>query len=109
MIPMQTNLSDERDEGVLAQVHYLVGNSEILEGIKNVSPRIPFDKQICDFLATLSKEIMKDATARQYSDVMTFAFWIRKASVYQMKEEYEGCISRRAGCDVSYRTVECAG
>ena len=50
----------------------IVGNIDIkLNAIK------PFDKLICEFLDTLSKEIKTDKEARRYTDLLAFSFWIR--------------------------------
>jgi hypothetical protein len=47
----------------------------------------PFSSLILDFLGDLSKELMKDADARKYPDVISFAFWLRPASLNQKKKE----------------------
>lgn len=65
------------------KVKYLVGNEKIV-----ARPRIPFDEKICEFLDAFSKEILKDATLKSYTDVVSFAFWIRKANIQKQKQEY---------------------
>jgi hypothetical protein len=64
---------------------------EILAGVQQVSGRIlsPYADEVCDFLDAWSQALRKDAEAKTYTDVMTFAFWCRKASVMQMKKAYE--------------------
>lgn len=59
----------------------IFGNDEI-----DTSPYRIFDEKICSFLEELSKAIRKDAGARAYSDIYTFAFWIRKVNIDSMKE-----------------------
>ena len=65
------------------KVKYLVGSDNIV-----VRPRVPFDEQICSFLDAFSKEILKDAVLKSYTDVVSFAFWIRKANIQKQKEEH---------------------
>ena len=66
------------------KVRYLVGSDKIV-----VRPRVPFDEQICDFLDAFSKEILKDVALKSYADVVSFAFWIRKANIQKQKKEEE--------------------
>ena len=47
-----------------------------------------FDEYIVDFFDALSKELMKSAVAKKYPDVTTFAFYVRKANVNKLKEQY---------------------
>lgn len=51
-------------------------------------PDIPFADNVVDFLNALSCAIMKDRMARIYPDVVTFAFFCRKANLLSMKEKY---------------------
>lgn len=59
-----------------------------------VRPRVPFDEQICDFLDAFSREILKDAALKYYTDVVSFAFWIRKANIQKQKEEHASSYPR---------------
>lgn len=47
----------------------------------------PFADKIIYFLSELSQVVLEDKEARQYADIVTFAFWIRKANVLKMKAE----------------------
>ena len=49
-------------------------------------PSKPFSSLILDFLGDLSKELMKDIDARKHPDVISFAFWLRPASLNQKKK-----------------------
>lgn len=64
------------------KVEYLFGKKEI-----QVIPMIPFADQICEFLDHLSKALREDSEVRQYPDIMTFAFWIRKANIMKLKAD----------------------
>lgn len=78
VIPMREN-----------KVKYLVGDENIV-----VRPRIPFDEQICNFLDDFSKQILKDSVLKSYTDVVSFAFWIRKTNLQKQKEEHVSKYSR---------------
>lgn len=66
-----------------SEINYLVGN-EYLE----IKPLPVYSDVVCDFLDDLSKELRKDREAKGFPDVLTFAFWCRKANVLKLKEEY---------------------
>lgn len=82
MIHMQLNSE------VLNRVSYLVGSEEVAAQLPNIQAKIPFDNTVITFLNDVSREIMKDPRSKAYSDVVTFAFWIRKGSVIKMKERF---------------------
>lgn len=86
---MQQSLTNLDMKEVLKEVTYLVGKEEVVEGIKNTSPKRPFDDSVIDFLNTLSKILMKSREAKAYPDVVTLGFWMRKSSVLALKERFE--------------------
>lgn len=67
------------------KIEYLFGTEDI-----KVTPMVPFDDKICDFLDALSKALREEKEVKKYPDIITFAFWIRRANLMKMKEEYEG-------------------
>lgn len=52
------------------------------------APREIFDEEVCDFLGKLSEELGADVRAKQYTDILTFAFSIWRANLNLMKERY---------------------
>ena len=76
------------DKTVLDRVTYLTGSAEIAEKLPSTPARQPFDDPIVDFLNDVSRALMKDSRSKDYSDIVTFAFWIRKASVLKLKERF---------------------
>lgn len=76
------------DLDVLKRVEFLTGSDAIAAQLPSVSALIPFSDLIVDFLNDVSKVLMKDTRTRAYSDVVTFGFWIRKASVLNLKERF---------------------
>lgn len=81
---MQPNLN--RD--VLDRMTYLVGNADAVIGLIDTPAKEPFDAEVCEFLNAVSKILMKDPRSREYSDVVTLGFWLRKASVKKLEEKY---------------------
>lgn len=75
---------------VLGRVTYLTGSADIAAQLFNTPAKIVFDDRILDFLDHVSKVLMKNRDAKAYPDVVTFGFWIRKGSVWKLKERFEG-------------------
>ena len=82
---MQTNLNPD----VLDKVTFLTGNANIAARLPDIPAKKPFADDIVEFLNDVSKELMRDRMAKAFSDVVTFAFWIRKASVLKLRERFE--------------------
>lgn len=80
MIRMQQNFD---------KLIFLTGEKQLLENIQDIPVRKVFDERVIDFLGDLSKQILRDARTKQYPDVVTYAFWIRRKSVLAMKEKYQ--------------------
>ena len=69
-------------------MNFIVGSKENFLNIEDHKPLKIFSEKVCDFLNTLSKRLLKEPSAKQFSDVVTFAFWCRKASIKQMSLPY---------------------
>lgn len=76
------------NDSILDRIIYLVGSSDIVAGMSDVPAVEPFTDEILGYLASVSKILMGDKMSRQYPDVVTFGFWIREASLKQLKERY---------------------
>jgi len=77
-MPLQNKVKDS--------LQYLVGSSEIIENM-NRMPALPiFSPIVMQFLQELSKRLM--ILGKEFSDVVTFGFWCRKASLFQMQQDY---------------------
>ena len=72
-----------------AGITYLVGDERIAEGLAHIRARMPFDSGILSFLNDVSQRLIGNTAAKAYPDVITYAFWIRKASLMQLKERFE--------------------
>ena len=59
-----------------------LGNKKVL-----VKPCMPFGKLEIDFLDSLSKILMNNNNARNFPDVISFAFWCRKKNIKSLKNK----------------------
>ena len=69
----------------------LVGSPEIIEAMPQLPALPPFDERVMAFLHALSEKLRRE---RAYSDVVTFAFWCRKAALQHAKETYDDLRAR---------------
>lgn len=70
---------------------YLVGSGEVEK-----HPLPVYSDIVCSFLDELSGVLRKDNEAKKYPDILTFAFWCRRANICKLKEEYS-CTSIQMG------------
>lgn len=72
----------------LNKISYLVGNEQVLKNMP-MTPALPmFSDEMVDFLAALSRELLLNKKAKAYVDVISYAYWIRKASLELVKEKH---------------------
>ena len=74
---------------VLNKVTFLTGSAKLAAQLPDVPAKQPFDESMADFLNDVSRKLMGNHASKTYSDIVTFAFWIRKASVLGLKERFE--------------------
>lgn len=79
-------------EGAADQIRdklsYLTGDPSVVKNMPHVSPLTPFSDTVTAFLNDLSKELMASRQTKEYADVLTLGFWLRKASVNQLKKRF---------------------
>ena len=73
---------------ILSKINFLTGSADNVINLSSIPAKIPFDDEIINFLDDLSRYLMHDSEAKLYPDVITFAFWIRKSSVNNMREKF---------------------
>ena len=66
---------------------FIIGTAETVEQMQTVPAMMPFDDKAISFLNALSAKLLK--TGKAYSDVVTFAFWCRKAALINEKSKYD--------------------
>ena len=75
-------------EGIFKRLKFEIGDEEIIEKMPGLPVGVPFDEGRIDFLNQVSKELLANREAREYTDIVTFAFWIRKANMEREKREF---------------------
>src|ERR1035437_7656404 len=76
-IPMPA-LSDSSPE-------YLVGS---IESLDNARPLVIFDERAITFIEALSSILLSDTATRAFPDVVSFAYWCRRANLAKLKSAY---------------------
>ncbi len=74
---------------LMNKLAFLIGDDKTIADIPDTPALIPFSDSIVFFLNEVSRELMRDSRGKAYSDVMTFAFWIRKASIMKLKNRFQ--------------------
>jgi len=65
-------------------------------------PLKPFAEPVLAFLSDLGSALMKDRAAKAYPDVVTFAFFCRRANLENLRREYDGQVEDRLGRGVTF-------
>lgn len=76
------------EKSVLLGVSFLVGSERTVREIRSLPPKRPFDEDVLEFLNALSKELMSVKESRQFPDIVTLGFWLRKSSLLSLKERF---------------------
>ncbi len=93
MIPMPLNSNE---------LQFISGNAETAGAMPGLKPFAPFSGTAVDFLNALSGILLK--TGKAYSDVVTFAFWCRRAALMKEKEKYDD-LGQRLGRGVVFHST----
>ncbi len=78
-------------------LQFYVGDKQIIDKMPELPTNQPFADERIDFLNELSKKLLADQEAKKYSDIITFAFWIRKANMDKEKQNFCSDNSIRMG------------
>lgn len=73
-----------------------------LDELKKLPVLKIFDKRVCEFLHKLSLLIMSDSEAKNYADIISFGFFIRKANIEKLKKDYKDSLHNRMGRGLSF-------
>ncbi|MBR6159359.1 MAG: hypothetical protein IKQ40_03575 [Lachnospiraceae bacterium] len=71
---------------VLNKLKYLVGEERIIAVSGSIPALTTFSVEAVSFLGALSRELLSVKSIRQHQDVMSYAYWIRKASLEHEKQ-----------------------
>lgn len=84
MLPCLVNYKEIQDS-----VSVLVGSHSLIQELFHIKALQPFDENVVDFFNDLSKVLLSQKRTKMFSDITTFAFWIRKASIKKYQEKYQ--------------------
>lgn len=73
---------------MINSMEYLLGNEEILEAMSRLAGREPFASEILDFCGAVSKELMRTPEGKNYPDIVTLGFWLRRGSTEALKKRF---------------------
>lgn len=73
----------------LNNIEYVIGNENVLKNMRFNTAKISFSSEAICFFNELSKGLLTDKEARKYSDIVTLAFWLRRASLEKQKLRFE--------------------
>ncbi len=65
------------------RIKYLVGHQ-----VPAASSLKPYNQVACEFLDELSGVLRKDNNTKRYADIVSLAFWCRKANLLKMKQKF---------------------
>ena len=77
------------------KISYLVGAK-----IEKVSPLIPYDDLVCNFLQDFSDAILKEARSKNFPDAVSVAFFARAGNIKRLKKNFVG--SKRIGRGLAF-------
>lgn len=81
------------------KINYIVGNKQLLSEINEIKTLPLFSDLVVSFLSELSNRLLVNPAVKEYADVMSYAFWVRKASIEKEKKRYE--VDKRIGRGVA--------
>jgi len=61
---------------------------ETIEYVSSQQPLTPFHPEVLSFLHSLSKAILKDHSFREYPELVALAYWLRKAHLADMQNNF---------------------
>ena len=85
---MQRHLCSKILKAMTDQYTLLYPASVDWANFQNAKPLQPFADEVIEYLNALSAALLKERTSRLYPDVVTFAFFCRKANLLKQKELY---------------------
>ena len=93
MIPMRPEFSALR---------FYMGDERTLERMPGLPAGEPFAPARIEFLNEVSRFLLSDREAKRYPDIVTFAFWIRRANMEQLKRRFSHNGAVRLGRGVAF-------
>lgn len=98
---VQSAKNAEWIDAQVKKITFLVGNKEVLFNMKELPVLPTFSEQALHFLNRLSAQLRQNPKTKDMTDVLSYAFWIRKASLEKEKENHLHW-EKRIGRGVAY-------
>ncbi len=77
----------------MERIEYIIGDEKILREMDKIPAWKPFDDRVIVFLDSLSKMIMQHEMTREYPDLVSLAFFLRKGSIKKAGEAYKDMVN----------------
>ncbi len=87
------------------RITFLTGSPEMLAECASTPARPTWDERTVEFLGEFSRNLMNDPRSRRFEDVMSYAFWIRNASLRQIKDHYYPHVESKIGRGVAFHVA----
>lgn len=89
----------------IENISFLTGNANLLENISNTPALSTWSDKTVDLLAAFSQNLLDDPRAKKFVDIISYAFWIRKASLKQIKDHYYPHVESKMGRGVAFHVA----
>ncbi len=86
----------------LEKLCFLTGSAEMIENAMKTPALETWSERTVEFFSEFSRNLMADKRAKGFEDIMSYAFWIRKASLIQIKEHYYSDVEGKLGRGVAF-------
>ena len=83
-------------------ISFLVGNKQIVDAMKNVRPMKPFCEEIISFVQEVSANLLSSKEGKSFPDIVTLGFWLRRASVINLRDRYVDRLKNHIGKGVAF-------
>lgn len=87
-------MQQDFEKEIFQKIQFLTGSAGNLAQCGKVRALPMFSQEMTDFLGDLSRELLSDKRVKEYVDVISYAYWIRNASLLKEKEKYKDRDSR---------------
>ena len=86
---MQCNETKDLIMNITSNIQCLFPHNVNFEVLTSMRATLPFADDVIEALNALSAALLKDKRSRQYPDVVTFAFFIRRSNLLALKNNFQ--------------------
>ncbi len=84
------------------KITFLTGNKDMLLNIPHTPAMPTWAEHTIEFMGAFSRNLLKDPRTRGFVDVTSYAFWIRNASLRQIKDHYYPHVDSKVGRGMAF-------